>query len=473
MNGRVVRGCWAMLLLCGLPTLLWAQRQPFVGPPAPPTDTGFVGPLLPPVASPPAPIDPAVLELVKQLGHRDYRQREAASKQLYAKGESALPSLRRAGLVSDPEVRRRLVGLVQELETTALLGARTVTYQAQRTPLHRVIADLNKLTGYRIELVNTGEDRTAKQAINLKWVNTPFWLAIEQLCAQAGLQIQQQDGGDRLQLTFSEHHSPFVFYSGAFRFQATNINFNKSINLAALPRTPNGDGPASENLALAFLVSAEPKLPLLTIGQPRVLSAIDDRGTAMPTDEQAVGIEANYFVDRGFRQLHMHSQVQVNWLNKQARKIASLKGKLPVVILAEQRPDVTIETPLKVKNKKYTGSNIEVEVEQVTEANKNVSAKLKVRRTGKDAQIQDYNWAHSLVQKFELYDAQGRKYESQGAAELNSASASNVDITLTFAPPEKADGGTEKIGSPVKLVYNLWILLNHEVDFEFKQIPLP
>src|SRR2546423_1670887 len=54
-----------------------------------------------------------VARLVKQLGHREFAKREAASKELDAIGEPALPALRKAASGGDPEVRRRAERILQ------------------------------------------------------------------------------------------------------------------------------------------------------------------------------------------------------------------------------------------------------------------------------------------------------------------------------------------------------------------------
>ena len=33
--------------------------------------------------------------------------------------------------------------------------------------------------------------------------------------------------------------------------------------------------------------------------------------------------------------------------------------------------------------------------------------------------------------------------------------------------------GASKIGPPEKLIYYAWVILHHEVPFEFKNLPLP
>src|SRR5205814_4606254 len=86
-------------------------------------------PVLSPSPSPTVPgIDPAVANLVKDLGHPDYRTREKAGQALAAKGEKVLPDLRRAlAEAADPEVSRRLGVLVRRLDHDRLVSPKRVT----------------------------------------------------------------------------------------------------------------------------------------------------------------------------------------------------------------------------------------------------------------------------------------------------------------------------------------------------------
>src|SRR5262245_61635800 len=76
-------------------------------------------PPLPPLGVPigaDSPADPAVADLIKDLGSPDYRTREKAGAALGAKGEKALPDLRKAlADADDPEVSRRLAVLVRKM----------------------------------------------------------------------------------------------------------------------------------------------------------------------------------------------------------------------------------------------------------------------------------------------------------------------------------------------------------------------
>jgi WD40 repeat protein len=56
-------------------------------------------------------------QLVRQLGNRKFRERQAASRQLKTLGEAALPALRHAATASDdPEVRKRADQLIAQIE---------------------------------------------------------------------------------------------------------------------------------------------------------------------------------------------------------------------------------------------------------------------------------------------------------------------------------------------------------------------
>jgi hypothetical protein len=67
----------------------------------------------------------------------------------------------------------------------------------------------------------------------------------------------------------------------------------------------------------------------------------------------------------------------------------------------------------------------------------------------------------------ELFDAKGRKYQSQGVTNFLNNSPTAVHATYQFMPP---NGG---VGPPAKFVFNQWLTMSHELEFEFKDLPLP
>src|SRR5260221_14768025 len=147
--------------------------------------------------------------------------------------------------------------------------------------------------------------------------------------------------------------------------------------------------------------------------------------------------------------------------------VKRLRCSLPVTLLAEQKPEVIVDDILKVKNKKFTGNTVEVQIDEVKEQNKTqYHVKMSVRNTAPNA-AQDYNWTNSVHQRVELLDAKGNKYHSQGYNWENS-SPNHVQATFMFG-----NNGNATLGPPVRLVYNQWALIQHTIEFEFKNLMLP
>ena len=78
----------------------------------------------------------------------------------------------------------------------------------------------------------------------------------------------------------------------------------------------------------------------------------------------------------------------------------------------------------------------------------------------------DWTRIQSLQQRMEIQDEKGNKqqfyFNSVGTNGVNTA-----QYTLTVGP------NGAKIGPPAKLVYYAWVLMEHEVSFEFRDLPLP
>ena len=125
------------------------------------------------------------------------------------------------------------------------------------------------------------------------------------------------------------------------------------------------------------------------------------------------------------------------------------------------------ERILSAKGQKFKTGVATFYVEEVSElAGKQYQIKMTVTEESKDGP-NDWIRIQSLQQRIELQDQKGNKqpfyFNSVGTNGLNSA-----QYTLTVQPSD--DG---KIGAPAKLVYYAWVLMEHEVAFVFKDLPLP
>jgi hypothetical protein len=266
-------------------------------------------------------------------------------------------------------------------------------------------------------------------------------------------------------LNQQETYSPYSCHSGPFRILAVNFSYNRYVNLMNLPRNGIDPNQQNENLSFAFMVSSEPKVPLAGIGEPRLTKAEDENGQSLlARNDNEYGVRL--YDNATFRRFELQAQVAMHKTNKDATKAKLIRGKLPVMLLASTRPELTVEKIASLKKKQsFTGSTVELEVEDVQEQNKTYAMTLTIKRLGRNPDP-DPNWINNVWQRLELVDAKGRKYQSQITNFLNN-SATMIQANFQFMP------GTGEIGPPVKLVFNQWVTIPHEVEFEFRDVPLP
>jgi hypothetical protein len=409
---------------------------------------------------------PPVEGLIEQLGHRDFRLRDAAAKALAARGPDALPALRQALGHPDPEVRQRLTQLVADAERAALLAPKRVTLACHQTPVREALAELTRQTGYRIDAQTSGP----QPLVTLEAAGLPFWEALDKVSAQAGLILQSHQGNQGGLVLYAQNaYVPFADYRGPFRLTASSFHYSKSLTLATLTRSQLLGGQRSEQLSFMFSVVAEPKLPLLGVGQPRLTAAVDDQGHSLvPPPVRAQPYEVFHGGYYGHRNLILQAQVQLSGPDPAARSVKVLRGALPVTILAEQKPEIVVEKVLEVKDRKFEGNQVTLEIEGVKDGpGKTYQVAMTARRGTTGATAHDYAWTNSLHQRVELTDEKGNKFLAHGFNWTNGTPTS-VQGTFMFGDP-----GTGQLGKPYKLTYYDWVTLQHQVEFEFRDLPLP
>lgn len=412
-------------------------------------------------AAPPR-VESGVDKLIEQLGSRNYREREAASKALEARGESALPALRQATLTNkNPEARRRLQILVANLERAIVLAPKLVTVKAQNQPIGTMVETLAKQSGYQIQY--QGGNRN--HPVSFDFHNRPFWEVLDRICLEGGLTVQHNEGSG-FHLYQNDTIWPYVCYQGPFKLVASNFYYTRTINLGGVPRNPAQQQTRSESLQFSFSIQSEPKLPLMQVQQPKLIAALDDRGNSIlfPAHSQ----ETVYYGHNGYRTHNYSSQLQLAPPMKEARAVKLLRGTIPVTLLAGQNPEIVVTDILTVKKKKFTGTETEIQIEEVKEINNKTqySIKMSIRNNAKNAN-QDYSWTNSVHQRLELFDAKGNKYASHG---YNWENSSPANVTATFM---YGNNGVATLGPPARLVYNQWTMMQHQVEFEFRNLPLP
>jgi hypothetical protein len=403
-----------------------------------------------------------IAKLVEKLGSRDYKVREAANRALEAAGVESLAELRTAmNSTTSAEVRKRLEGVVQNLERIQILAPKRVTLKMIDKPVAEIVREISRQTGYAMQFQGGARN------ITVELENATFWEATDFVCNIAGMVMYQNDQG----LVFYQNDGmwPHVCYRGAFKIIANNFTYNKTVSFGPIQRNPANNQLRSEAFTFAFTLNAEPKLPLMGVGQAKVIEAVDDFGNSMILDSHVH--EAGYspaFVNyNGYRSFQYGTSLNLQWPNKDARLVKRLRCSVPVTLLSEQRPDVVIDDVLKKKGQKVAGKSVEVQIDDIKETNKTqFQIKMSVRHTASGA-AQDYSWTNSVHQRIELVDAKGNRYTSQGYNWENS-SPNHVQATFMFVNP-----GIGTVGAPAKLIYNDWVLMHHQIEFEFKDLNLP
>ena len=409
---------------------------------------------------------PDVRPLARRLGAPDFRDREKAGRELVALGDRALPGL--AAVVptlTDPEAARRAEAILKQLQLARLLSPRRVTLDVRNATAAEALADISRQSGLAIQPY-TGPDGAR---INLRLRDVPFWQAADAVCGAAGIMLQPNHQDGRLMAYFSDVYSPHVAYPGPFRVSVGSVNSARTLQLANLSRTrPFVRQP--EALTVNLQVQSEPRLPLHQLGQVQVLRATDDAGRnlAPPPPNPNFVTHTSYYNGGGYHQpFGISAGVTLVGADRSATEIADLRVKIPVTVLAEARPDVTITDPGTAKGKRFTGRTADVSVTAADSKNGGLSMTLTITRRGGDPN--DYMWTNNLMQRIEVTDAAGTKLMINGWNNSTMGPGS-ATMDVKFLPP---NGGGANAAAPAKFVLVEWVTLTRDVEVTLKNVPLP
>ncbi len=405
--------------------------------------------------------DGEVRKAVEALGSRDYRERERASQALAGGGEKVLPQLK-AGLDKSeaPEVQRRLEVLIAKVKSERLMRPSLVSVDCKNASLKTILEDLCQQAGYKFS-----DGGGTDPSITLKRTNVPFWEAMTAISDLSGLTIQPQDDvGKGIYAYGNESSSPHESVTGPFRFTASNISSSRSVQLSNIARRGRAANP--EYIGMGVQICAEPKTPLVGIGEVTLVKAVDDKGHSLvPPIADENRRTTRLYVPGNYRSLSQSCSIALVRGHRDAAAIRELEAKVAVAILVEERPEITVEKLLDANKKKFAGTSLDLELDEVTEAMGGVSFKITFRQ--RDANPDDYNWSNTAMQRVVVLDEHGARMASNGCTEQTNAPGIAV-LHLSFSA---APGG--KAGKPAKLILNEWITETREIAFKFKDVPLP
>jgi hypothetical protein len=143
-----------------------------------------------------------------------------------------------------------------------------------------------------------------------------------------------------------------------------------------------------------------------------------------------------------------------------------LTGRVEFSLLSEIRPEIVIDEISTTKPKAYTGRQNEIQLHSFENNHGHVAIHITVKQR-QAANPDDYSWANSIIQRFELVDANGVKYQPNGWGNQHYSQTS-MTVALNFMKPANA-----VVGPPSRLTLVEWVTVNQKADFTFKNVELP
>ena len=405
----------------------------------------------------------AASRLVAQLGSDSFEDREKAEVALDGMGPAALDSLRSAVASKDRETRRRALELIQRIEkrqeTEQLVQPKKVHLVFSDTPVTQAVQDIARKTGFTIQIEGDQSKLTGRK-ITLDTGEVPFWQAIDQFCAKAGLvergsnaiaenaalsEDMQMQRAMRMRMWMVEQggyggpkpEMPLVFLDGKARELPTF--YGGALRVRALPRNaPAGNNsqavtpvnrPEGETL-LTIEVSPEPKLGMQSVLSVRIDKVLDQQGSeiappmpfikdAYDSDDPEMEIRAwrggMYPNGMGNGQQNLSKQLPIHLpKTRDVKKLKELRGSVALEVLTPVQPLLTLEDVLHAAGKSERGADGgSLKIEEIKRDDKGVvTMKVIVEKFvpgGTDA----------MVARMRMW---GRVYNPQPQTDLNAVS---------------------------------------------------
>lgn len=417
----------------------------------------------------PEPWEGRARRLIAHLGDPDYQARVAAEQALRDLGPRVLPLLRGHALKhADLHVRRTARQLVPYLERVELLAPRRFTLRVKDRPLAAVLAELNRQSGQQVRLEDNCRHDPAKR-YTLDLADVTFWEAVEQVCRASRLVVTP--GGFAPIVRLGERRGEywrFVSHDGAFRVAADGLHVEPA-------EPPKAAGPGRpESLALTILLSPEPHFRVLRVDKPR-LDVVEDnnRQSLIPVPDhlpprthgpgnQGVGIHNMTW------HLHTLLGVPLRRPSPGATHLRLIRGTLPVLVRARERSVVVTNRLAEAKGKTFKAADVEICFDEVVMDGYNNIYTFRLRRPG-GFDLTDVSWSERyLTRRIEVQDAAGVSYAMFGGG-IKVQASGEVEVRLRFIANRPAG----KIGPATRFIYHDWVVRQHDIAFELRDLPLP
>lgn len=378
-----------------------------------------------------------ISELIRKLDSNQRLVRQQAELQLAALGKPVLLLLPPPELVSSNSVREALNRVRLKIEQQAardsikaspinLTGTYSVT---------QILNAISEQTGNQLDVKNLPEDIRNKK-IEVDFVKTSFWQAIDDLTRKLLLEYQISGSNGQLQLQPIRETQPLqqkqasqVYYDGPFR-----------IEVASIQRRALLGNPSHELLRVTFQIQIEPRLrPLFLSYSSSEIEARSTGSLTLPPFNPYAKYELP--LGEGGKNLKFTTQ----WIiDKQQRpKTVQIQGDLRMELAAETLP-ITFDDLSRSQGAIRRRGNISVElieaekIELASTQNLNVRIALSYDYGG-PAFESHRTWIYH--NQAYLQNPQGKQYWLNGSSQttLESAGKTSVLYQFTDLPQKQTD----------------------------------
>ncbi len=398
-----------------------------------------------------------VRRLLRQLNADHQSERDAAEQKLEMMGEKVLDFLPPPNEKVAPAVRQgveRARQAIQRSMAKAAVQASTVTLHADAMPLSKVLSAIQQQTGNKI--VGPQDPAGAGMPdppLKVDFKQTPFWQALDQVLDQAGLSaypfgeqkaivLQPRLPGQTLRSSGSS-------YRGPFRFEAVQVDAKRDLR-----------NPVNKALAVTLEAAWEPRLAPIVLEEPlKKVVALDDGGRPMPV----VGAEAKPEVDITPESMAKLLTVPLALPPRDVRRISRLAGTIEA-ILPGKVETFRFKDLEKAKDVEQRMADVTVVLDEVRKNNQNWELRIRVRFDDAGEALQSHrNW---IFENEAFLEGRDGKPVAYSAYETTMQSQREVGVAYLFNIDAPLNAYTFIYKTP-------GMILNAELEYELKEIPLP
>ena len=155
------------------------------------------------------------------------------------------------------------------------------------------------------------------------------------------------------------------------------------------------------------------------------------------------------------------SDVRLRRASESAKSAKLIRGTIPVRTILIRRPVVISSKVLDAGGTTFRAGTDSLHIKQVqNQGGGSIRLEIQVPREENDP----YREWH---ERFSLEDEAGNKFQMNGRG--SSSNGKEYSIDMYFSPPFNKN----KVGPPAKLIFEEWVVHEHSIPFEFKDVPMP